>query len=114
MNYQQAIADATKQIRCRSAAAAAVTTAEITGSGFFSCFPAVVDAAATTVLAYSTTEAAVAARTTTAAVTGSGFFSCFPAVVVTADIATTTADAANVLIPEGPSIRALSHCNNGY
>ena len=75
MNYQQAIADATKQIRCRSAAAAAVTTAEITGSGFFSCFPAV---------------------------------------VVTADIATTTADAANVLIPEGPSIRALSHCNNGY
>ncbi len=38
MNYQQAIADATKQIRCRSAAAgAAATTGAAAGSGSFSC-----------------------------------------------------------------------------
>lgn len=110
MNYQQAIAAATKQIRCRSAAAAAVTTAEITGSGFLSFFPAVADAATD----FSTTADVAAVVTTTAdAETGSGFSSFFSAV---ADAATTAdADAAaNALIYGGPYIRALIHCNNGH
>ncbi|MDE7478448.1 MAG: hypothetical protein K2M91_10945 [Lachnospiraceae bacterium] len=42
MNYQQAIADAIKQIRCRSVDAdAAITTDAATGFGFSSCCPAV-------------------------------------------------------------------------
>jgi len=103
VNYQQAIADATKQIQCRSVAVdAATTTDATTGSGFLSCFPA----AATTALDFSTTMVVDAdARTTTAdAAIGSGFSSCFSAVAATADAdaATTTADAANVLIFEGP------------
>lgn len=113
MNYQQAIADAIKQIRCRSAAAAAVTTAETTGFGFLSFFSAVADAA-TVVDCSTTADVAAAARaTTTDAATGSGF-SFFWAAAVTASAATTAADAANVLIPEGSHMRALAPCNNVY
>lgn len=107
MNYQQAIADATKQIRCQTADAA--TTDVGTGSGSFSCFSAAADVA--TVLHCSTTAdvAAAAIATTTDAAAGSGFFS-FWAAAATASAA--DADAANVLIPEGSHMRALSHCNN--
>ena len=92
------------------------TTADAeTGFGSLSFFPAVVDAAAA-VSDYSTTTAVVVAAraTTTDAAAGSGSCSCSAAVAVTAAVATTAVDAANVLIPEGPSMRALSHCNNGY
>lgn len=113
MNYQQAIADATKQIRCRSVAAdAAATTDAATGSGFLSCCPAVADGA--TVPDSSTTTAVGAdadARATTAdAAAGSGF-SSFCAAAATA---TTAVDAANGLTPGGPRMRALTRCNNGY
>lgn len=111
MNYQQAIADATKQIRCRSVAAdVAATTDAATGSGSLSCFPAAADAAMVSDSA-TATDVAVAARATTADVAaGSGSFSCSAA----AETGITTADAANVLIPEGSSTRTLSHCNNEH
>lgn len=102
MNYQQAIADATKQIRCRTADAA--TTDAGTGSGSFSCSSAAADAA--TIL-HCLTTADAAVITTTDAAAGSGFFSFCAAAATAAD-----ADAANVLIPEGSHMRTLSHCNN--
>ncbi len=108
MNYQQAIADAIKLIRS-VAAATVTTTGSAAGSGFLSCFPAAADAAADSVSATATDAAVVVTATTTTAdaAAGSGFCFCSAAVAA----ATTAADAANVLIPEGSHMRALTPCN---
>ena len=115
MNYQQAIADAIRQITFRSVAAAVATTADAAVGFGFSCFCAAV--AATTDLATSVCQTAVDAdatmdaATTADAAAGSGFSSFCAAVAATT---AADADAANVLIPEGPHMRALSHCNIKY
>lgn len=98
MNYQQAIADATNQILCQTAAVAATTADAATGSGFLSCLAA---AAATMDSAFPTADVAADAReaTTTADVaTGSGFSFCSAAVDAATSSAAmaTDADAANV------------------
>ena len=106
MNYQQAIADAIKQIRFRSVAVDATTTAvSVAGSGFLSfCLAA---AAATTMdLAASAfpmdAVVDVAVKTAITAVSAVGFgFSFFCPAAVAATTAA-DADAANVLICEGP------------
>lgn len=111
MNYQQAIAAAIKQIRFRSVAVdATATTVSVAGSGFLFFCPAAVAATAdlavlvdSAFLMDAAVDVAVKAATTTAAdmAAGSGFLSFCPAAVA----ATTTAadaDAANVLICEGP------------
>ena len=98
MNYQQAIADAIRQITFRSVAAAVATTADAAVGFGFSCFCAAV--AATTDLATSVCQTAVDAdatmdaATTADAAAGSGF-SCFCAAVAATTAA--DADAANVL-----------------
>ena len=105
MNYQQAIAAVIKQIRFRSVAVDATTTAvSVAGSGFLSfCLAA---AAATTMdLAASAfpmdAVVDVAVKTAITAVSAVGFgFSCFCAAVAATTAA--DADAANVLICEGP------------
>jgi len=81
VNYQQAIADAIRQITFQNVDAA-ITAAEA-GFGFLSCFPAA--AATEAAWASSTTAAADVAVTTatTAAEAGSGF-SCFCAAAVAA------------------------------
>ncbi len=112
MNYQQAIADAIRQITFRSVAAAVATTADAAVGFGFSCSCAAV--AATTVLATSVCQMAAAVAATTAVATtadaaaGSGF-SCFCAAVAATTAA--DADAANVLTCGGPFRRALNHCH---
>ncbi len=90
MNYQQAIADAIRQITFQNVDAA-ITAAEA-GFGFLSCFPAA--AATEAAWASSTTAAADVAVTTatTAAEAGFGFLSCVPAAAVAA-MAMVDADA---------------------
>ncbi len=102
MNYQQAIADAIRQITFRSVAAAVVTTADAAVGFGFSCSCAAV--AAETALATSVCQ--MAAAVVVAA--GSGF-SCFCAAVAATTAA--DADAANVLTCGGPFRRALNHCH---
>ena len=113
MNYQQAIADAIRQITFRSVAAAVVTTADAAAGSGFSCFCAAV--AAETALATSVCQMAAAVAATMAVATtaadaaaGSGF-SCFCAAVAATTAA--DADAANVLTCGGPFRRALNHCH---
>ena len=122
MNYQQAIADAIRQITFRSVAAAVATTADAAVGFGFSCFCAAV--AATTDLAASVCQmaayvdvaATMDAATTADAAAGSGF-SCFCAAVA----ATTAADAdaakfytGTSITYGGPSQRALNHCHMAY
>ena len=122
MNYQQAIADAIKQITFRSVAAAVATTADAAVGFGFSCFCAAV--AATTDLAALVCQmaadadvaATMDAATTADAAAGSGF-SCFCAAVA----ATTAADADAAKFYTGtsitygsPSQRALNHCHMAY
>ena len=113
MNYQQAIADAIRQITFRSVAAVVATTADAAVGFVFSCFCAAV--AAETALASSVCQMAAAVAATTAVATtaadaaaGSGF-SCFCAAVAATTAA--DADAANVLTCGGPFRRALNHCH---
>lgn len=90
MNYQQAIADAIRQITFQNVDAA-ITAAEA-GFGFLSCFPAA--AATEAAWASSTTAAADVAVTTaiTAAEAGSGF-SFFCAAVAAMAMVDAAADA---------------------
>lgn len=116
MNYQQAIADAIKQITFRSVAAAVETTADAAAGSGFSCFCAAVAAATDSADLACLTDAAVdvdvaattAVATTADAAAGSGF-SCFCAAVAATTAA--DADAANVLTYGGPYMRALNHCH---
>ena len=117
MNYQQAIADAIRQITFRSVAAAVETTADAAAGSGFSCFCAAVAAATDSADLACLTDAAVDVAATTAVATtadaaaGSGF-SCFCAAVAATTAA--DADAANVLTYGGPYMRALNHCHMAY
>lgn len=82
MNYQQAIADAIRQIIFQNVDAA--TTAAAVGFGSLSCFHAAV--VTETVWAFSTTAADADAITTMAAAAGSGFSFCSSAVADAAAI----------------------------
>ncbi len=114
MNYQQAIADAIKQITFRSVAAAVETTADAAAGSGFSCFCAAVAAATDSaalvcqMAADADVAATMDAATTADAAAGSGF-SCFCAAVAATTAA--DADAANVLTYGGPYMRALNHCH---
>ncbi len=111
MNYQRAIAAAIRQIRFRSVAVdadATATAVSVAGSGFLSfCLAAVAATAVLVDSAFPTdvdavVDVAVKAATTTAvSVAGSGFLSfCLAAVAATTTAA--DADAANILVCEGP------------
>ncbi len=110
MNYQQAIAAVIKQIRFRSVAVdATATTVSVAGSGFLSfCLAAVVVATAVSVdSAFPTAvdavvDVAVKTATTAVSVAGSGFLSFCLAAVVVATTTAADADAANILVCEGP------------
>ncbi len=113
MNYQQAIADAIRQITFQNVDAA-ITAAEA-GFGFLSCFPAA--AATEAAWASSTTAAADAAvgvrAATTAAEAGSGFsFFCAAAVAAMVDAAADASLNISGFIHEGScNANPLNCCN---
>ncbi len=108
MNYQQAIAAVIKQIRFRSVAVdATATTVSVAGSGFLSFCPAVAATADLVDSVFPTAvdavvDVAVKTATTAVSVAGSGFLSFCLAAVVVATTTAADADAANILVCEGP------------